>query len=156
MCPNVWYTLLKSLNIKCDGIRGQIRKYRSMYNLIIFINSQGPLQHYIKFSENFTVVFLFLQPLEFDFWAKFPNRPLRNPFFSAQRVSVQNPQSTKAVKVLKTGINTLTRRVWVGKILHNIRLKIHCRRSATSKAWELSSISFIFGDLRNLNHITPF
>ena len=24
-----------------------------------------------------------LQPLEFDFWAKIPNRPVRNPFFSA-------------------------------------------------------------------------
>ena len=36
---------------------------------------------------------------------------------------MQNLQSTKAVKVFKTGINILVRRVWVCKILQNIRLK---------------------------------
>ena len=50
---------------------------------------------------------------------------------------MQNLQSTKAIKVLKTGITILTRAIWVGKILHNIRLKIQCRRSAIPKAWEL-------------------
>ena len=35
-------------------------------------------------------------------------------------------------------MNILTRRVWVGKILHNIRLKIQCRRSAIPEAWELT------------------
>ena len=51
---------------------------------------------------------------------------------------MQNLESTKAEKVLKTGIKILTRRVWVGKILHNIRLKIQGRRSALLYACALN------------------
>ena len=61
-------------------------------------------------------------------------------FFSDQRFSVQNLRCTKSVKVLKAGINIFTRKVWVGKILHNIRLKIQCRWSAIPKAWELKKV----------------
>ena len=53
---------------------------------------------------------------------------------------MQNLQSKEAVKVLKTGISILTRRVWVGKILHNIRMKIQWRRSAVPKASELKNL----------------
>ena len=51
---------------------------------------------------------------------------------------MQNLKSTKAVKVLKTGINILAGRVLVGKILRNISLKIQCRRYAIPQAWELN------------------
>ena len=67
-------------------------------------------------------------------------------FFSAQRISLENLKSTKAVKFLKTGINILTRRVWVGKILHKILLKISCRRSTIPKAWELKNIDYLLGN----------
>ena len=75
--------------------------------------------------------------MEFNFWAKFPNRPIRNHFLSTQLFSVQNLKSTKAVKVLKTGMKILTRRVCVRKIYHKFRLETQGRRSALPQAWEL-------------------
>ena len=35
----------------------------------------------------------------------------------------------------------LIRKVWVGKILHNFRLKIQGRRSALPQAWELTQFT---------------
>ena len=144
MCPNVWYTFGKILKIKFDDIRGKIYMYGFRYNLIIFIYSQGPLQHNIKLSGNFTVIFCFYSRLNSIFGRNSQIGFWEILFFSAQRFSVRNPQSTKAVKVLNTGKNIWTRRVWVSKILHNIRLKIQCRRSATPKAWELIEFSWDF------------
>ena len=54
VCPKVWYTFEKVVKIKFDDLGGGIRKYRLRYNSIIFIYSEGPLQHNIEFSENFT------------------------------------------------------------------------------------------------------
>ena len=137
MCPNVWFTFEKIIKIKFDGVRGRIRKSRLRYYLIIFIYSEGPLQHYIKFSENFTVIFNFNSRFNSIFGQNSQISLWEIIFFSVQWFSVQNLKRTKAVKVFKTGMNILTWRVWAGKILHNIRLKIQCRGSAIPKAWEL-------------------
>ena len=81
LCPYVRYTFGKILKLKLDGIRGWIRKHRYRNNLIIYINSQAPVHHNIKVSENYTVIFKLLQPLESEFLAKFAKRPVRNDFF---------------------------------------------------------------------------
>ena len=71
----------KILNIKFDGLSGRFRKYRFRYNLIVFICFKGSVKHNIKVSGSFTVIFYFLQPLEFDFSAKFTKRLVKNNFF---------------------------------------------------------------------------
>ena len=48
--------LWKNLEIKFAGIRGWIRKYRLVYNLIVFKYSQGSFQHNIMVSESLTVI----------------------------------------------------------------------------------------------------
>ena len=109
----------------------------SRYNLIVVIYSQGPVQHYIRVSETIAVIWSFNNLLNSNFGRNSQIGPWEIIFFSAQRFSVQNLQSTKAVKVFKTGISIFVRRVLVCKILHNKRLKIQCRRSASPTAWEL-------------------
>ena len=51
-------------------------------NLIVFIDSFGPIQHYIKVWRILTVI---LEALEFDFYAKFAQRPVRNDFFLGRK-----------------------------------------------------------------------
>ena len=58
-------------------------------------------------------------------------------FFSAQRFLAESLKTTKALKVLKSGMNILTRSDCVGKSLHNIRLKVQGRRSALPQPCEL-------------------
>ena len=111
---NVWYAFEKIIKIKFDGLRGWIRKYRLRFNLIIFIYSEGPLQHYLEFSENFTVILNFYSRLNSIFGRNSQIGLWEILFFSVQWFSVKNLKSTKDVKVFKTGMNLLTRRVWLG------------------------------------------
>ena len=87
-----------------------------------------------KVFREFHCHFKFLQPHEFDFRRKSKFGMGKIVFFRLNKIS------TKAAKALKTGINILTRRVLGGKIFHNLRLNIQCRRSAISQALELKSI----------------
>ena len=59
VCPNVWYAFGKILNIKYEGIRSQIPKYRFRYNLIVFIYLKGPVEYNKKISRSFTVILNF-------------------------------------------------------------------------------------------------
>ena len=77
VCPNIWYTFGKILNIKLGGIRGRILKYRFRYTLIVFKCFKGSVEHYIKISESFTVIFNFDSRPS----SRFTKRPARNEFF---------------------------------------------------------------------------
>ena len=57
---------------------------------------------------------------------------------------MQNLQSTKAVKVFKTGINILVRRVWVCKILQNIRLKAAWASERPSESLGVKRLTNVF------------
>ena len=84
--------------------------------------------------------FKLLQPVEFDFGRNSQIGLWKIIFVSVQRCSAQNLKSTKAVKVLKSGIKILAPKVWVSKILHTIRLKVQGRRCALPQAWELITV----------------
>ena len=112
VCQNVWYTFEKIVKIKFD-ICGRIRKDRFWDKVIIFIYSQGLFQLNIKFSETFTVILNFYRRSNQIEWEII--------FFVARRFSPQNLNTTEAAKVLKTSKNISARRVWVSKILNNIR-----------------------------------
>ena len=56
-----------------------------------------------KVFKGFHRHFKLLQPLEFHYWAKFPNRPVRNIFFLGPTVFCAKSEKYKSCKSLKYG-----------------------------------------------------
>ena len=71
-------------------------------------------------SREFHGHFKRVQPLKFDFWAKFAKRLVRNDFFSIELIFVGNLYSTNVVKVFFAGITILCRRDRANKNAKNI------------------------------------
>ena len=66
----------------------------------IFSRARSTLHKVVR---EFHPHFKFLQPLEFDFWAKFPNRPMRNHFFLDPTVFRAKSEKYKSSKSLENG-----------------------------------------------------
>ena len=111
MCPNVWYTFGKILNMKFEVIGGSIRKYRFRFNLIVLIYSKELVQPNIKVSETFTVISNFLSCLNSIFGRNSQNGQWEKIFFSVQ--------SSETGNLLK---NTCCEKVWKGYKLYRITI----------------------------------
>ena len=74
--------------------------------------------------------FKFLQPLVFDFSAKFTKRPVKNEFF-------RSPTNFLRDQNFLTGIIILGRRDWTIKKVREMPLKVKCRRNDILQAYEL-------------------
>ena len=142
LCPNVRYTFEKIVKLKFDDILGRIRKYRLRYSFIMFIYSQGPLQHNIKFSEGLSVIFNFYSRLNSIFGRNSKIGLWEIIFFSAQRFFAINLKSWKAVEVLNTGINILGRRDWTINKFPKTTLKVKWFSRTIPQACELNFVYY--------------
>ena len=117
MCQNVWYTFGKILKIKCNGIPGLV-------------------QHNIKISEIFTVIWNFYNHLISIFGQKSQNGQCEMNFFSAQVDFDGNLKITYVSKVFIVGIIIFGRRDWTVKQLPKKSLKVKRPLGAVPQAYE--------------------